>query len=258
MKKITLLIILLTTSISFGQNLIQDGTFDTQTGGITSSTTPWTGFNSQIRGAAATEDPSVGNLNNAEASTFQLVTVTPGDTYNFSFDYKWISGSGDYNLTVRIKDNLASGKPNLDITGGTSEDGYTLSTTTDIWFRDNTFSFTAPAGVTEIRVLFYKANGNRPLRIDNISLEKSSTASLEDLKAFNFSAYPNPASELLNISANNSIERIQVFNLIGQSVMDVKPNSEKTELNISNLHKGIYILNSTINGKTGAYKFIKE
>lgn len=259
MKKITsfLLLILITFS-SFGQNLIQDGTFDTQTGTITSATTPWAGFNSQIRGSGAAEDPSVGNANNGEASIFQLVTVTPGETYNFSFDYKWISGTGNYDLTVRIKDDLAAGKPNLEITGGTTSDGFTLSTTTDTWFRDNAFSFTVPSGVTQIRVLFYKGNGNRPLRIDNISLEKDSTASVDDLTQFNFRTYPNPASNTVYFSSLKKIEKIQLYNLLGKEVLKLTPETNNTEINLSHLGSGIYIVKTTIDGKQGSHKLIKN
>lgn len=259
MKKITLLFIaLFISSIGFSQDLIQDGTFETQTGAITSTSTPWAGFNSQVLGAAAANDPNTANGNNSESSIFQLVTVTPGETYNLSFDYKWISGNGNYVLTVRLKDNLATGKPNLDITGGTSADGFKLETTTDTWLRNNTFSFTAPAGVTEIRLLFYKTAGNRPVRLDNISMEKASTASVDDLKLFNFSSYPNPTSDYLNITASKKIERVQIFNIIGKSVINLTPNTEKAKINVQNLRKGIYLINATIDGKKGAYKFIKE
>ncbi len=258
MKKITFLLTLLTISLSFGQNLISDGTFDTQTGAITTATSPWAGFNAQVLGAAASPDPNVGNGNNGEASMFQVITVTPGETYDIDFDYKWVSGSGNYNMTVRVKDDLAAGKPNLDLIGGTTTNGYTLSTTPDTWFTGTSFSLEAPTGVTQIRLLFYKGSGNRPLRIDNVSLTLAPTASVKDLEQFSFKSYPNPANDYIKLSAVKNINKIEVYNLLGQEVLNKNIDSKNTEVNISTLSKGVYIVKAFIEDAVGSYKFIKE
>lgn len=168
MKKFTfLLIILLSTIESFGQtgNIIQDTAFDTQTGAIDGTTSPWKGFNSQVLATGGETATPCGNVNNGEGSIYQVFNVTPGTSYYVDFDYSWVS-TGNYNMIVRAKDNDNLGV-NLTLIGTTPSDGYTLNTTPDIWYHAD-FSFLAPAGVTSVRLLFYKANNNRPLRLDNV------------------------------------------------------------------------------------------
>jgi|TARA_B110000908_G_C10070504_1_gene364860 hypothetical protein len=258
MKKITLLFItLLISAVGISQNLIQDGTFDTQTGVINSTSSPWAGFTAQVLPSTHADDPNTANANNGEASIYQVVTVVPGETYKFLFDYKWI-GTGNYVMTVRVKDDLAAGRPNLDLIGGTSSNGFTLGTTPNTWVRGATFSLLAPAGVTQVRLLFYKTGNNRPVRLDNISMVKDATASVEDFAKFNFSHYPNPTTNELNISASKNIEKIEIFNLIGQKVISSLPNINKTKVNVSSLNTGIYIMKATIDGVTDSFKFIKE
>jgi len=259
MKKITFLFTLLTVLIGFTQNLIQDGGFDTQTGGITTSTSPWTGFNSQVLGPAHAQDPNVGNVNNGEGSIFQVFTVTPGETYNVVFDHKWVSGTGNYNMTVRVKDDLASGKPNLDLIDGTTTDGFALDNASlDFWYTGNTFSFLAPTGVTQVRLLFYKGANNRPLRIDNVSVALDATASLQDLAHFNFKSYPNPVQDVINFSAAKNIKKISIYNLLGQEVLNQDLNSKTASLNVSSFAKGVYVVKAQIEDAVGSYKFIKE
>lgn len=255
MKKITFLISLFTITLSFGQNLILDGTFDTQTGGITTATTPWAGFNSQVLGAAASPDPNVGNVNNGEGSIYQVVSVTPGSTYNVKFDYKWVSGTGNYNMTVRLKDN-ANLAGNLTFTD--ASDGFVLNTTPDTWYANNTFSVTIPTGVTDVRLLFYKTTGNRPLRMDNVSITLDNTASVKDLSKFNFKSFPNPAKDNLKLTAENNINKVEIYSLLGQQVINKNLDSKNAEVNISNLSKGVYLVKAYIGNAVGTYKFIKE
>ena len=240
MKKITLLFTLLTVSLSFGQNLIVNGDFET------GDVAPWGGFKNQV----VTDDITsslAGNINNGDGSLTQTFTVTPDAMYNVSFDYRWVLAGGAA-MTVLVKDGA---------TGGSDLGTFTLNTTVDTWFNGS-FSFTAPTGVTTARIIFFKANGNRPLRIDNISITIDNTASVKDLAQFNFRSYPNPANNYIKLSAAKSINKIEVYNLLGQEVLNKDINSKNTEVNISSLSKGVYLVKAFIEDTVGTYKVIKQ
>ncbi len=68
------------------------------------------------------------------------------------------------------------------------------------------------------------------------------------------SVYPNPAKETLNINAKN-ITAVEVYNLVGQKVQSAKAASQ---INVSNLAKGVYLVKVTAEGKTQTVKFIKD
>ena len=58
----------------------------------------------------------------------------------------------------------------------------------------------------------------------------------------NLEIHPNPASSMINISANTRLESVSIYNLAGQSVLEILPNSQQTNINISDLQQGLYLL----------------
>ncbi|MFP9099759.1 T9SS type A sorting domain-containing protein [Flavobacterium sp. RHBU_24] len=84
-------------------------------------------------------------------------------------------------------------------------------------------------------------------------------ASVQDFNKKAISVYPNPATDVLNVaSQNDAISTIQVYNLIGQQVINVTPNTTLATVNVSALKAGVYMVNTTVNGKTSTSKFIKQ
>jgi type IX secretion system substrate protein len=67
--------------------------------------------------------------------------------------------------------------------------------------------------------------------------------------------FPNPATKELSISGATRITSVVICNLVGQTVYTKKFNSEKVQVNIADLAKGIYLVR--INGAE-VRKFVKE
>jgi hypothetical protein len=70
--------------------------------------------------------------------------------------------------------------------------------------------------------------------------------------------YPNPVKNKLNIEANGSIQKVSVYNVLGQEVMSVSPKSNTTSLQTNQLKIGIYIVKIDIDGVIRTSKFLKE
>ena len=104
----------------------------------------------------------------------------------------------------------------------------------------------------------YSANKTDNFEWDNVSITEVPALSINDLSKFSFSSYPNPAKNYLNLSAAKSINKIEIYNLLGQNVLNKAINSSKSEVNVSNLSKGIYVARVFIENAVGSYKFIKE
>ncbi len=258
MKKITFLLItfVLSTVVTFAQtNLLLNGDFETGSAG--DPIPSWGGFKNRIANDDLTS-AKVGQIENGDGSMFQEFAVTPGETYDVTFDYRWVGAGGAANaaLTVRIKEvgNLAN---NLALNGGNNGDGtgYTLNTALDTWMNAS-FSFTVPAGITNVRLLCFKPNGNKPLNIDDASVTQ--TLSTSDFQQYDFQSYPNPVKDILNLSANSSINRVEVYNMFGSLVKTIAINNSRTSINLSDLTSGIYILKTEIEGNFNSVKFIKQ
>lgn len=76
------------------------------------------------------------------------------------------------------------------------------------------------------------------------------------LEGFNF--YPNPAKENISLKADNKIERVEMFNIIGQRVLNVQLDAKSGEVNLSPLAPGMHLMKVTINGQVGTYRVIKN
>jgi hypothetical protein len=174
MKKITLLIILMVLpTFLIGQNLITNGDFQSNTGAPDN----WSGYNIQSLVDDLTNS-NVGNVNNAEGSLFQEFAVTASTTYQVTFDYRWVSGTGNYTMTVRFRGRPSNTNFTLsNVTGGTlsgDSGGLDVNTTPDTWYKAS-FSVTIPTGESLARLLFFKGDGNRPFRLDNVTVRKLHT-----------------------------------------------------------------------------------
>ncbi len=148
--KILLLYLLVTTGFIHSQNLIENGNFET------GNVYPWNGFKNHVTTDDITNS-KVGNIQNGDGSLYQTFNVVSGEVYQVFFDYRWVNPGGS-NMTVRIKDDAA---------GGAIIAEFDLQQAVDVWHND-TFSFTVPSNVNTVRIIFYKTNGNRPLRLDNV------------------------------------------------------------------------------------------
>ena len=70
----------------------------------------------------------------------------------------------------------------------------------------------------------------------------TSAAAIEEQVFTGFSYYPNPTNDILNISNGNTIEKVEVYSLLGQRVQQQTFNSENVQLNMSVISQGIYIV----------------
>ena len=74
----------------------------------------------------------------------------------------------------------------------------------------------------------------------------------------NFSYYPNPTTGILNISSKGRVEAIEVMNVLGQKVLMINPKDNKSEIDMSRLAPGVYLVKATVNGKVITNKVIKK
>lgn len=83
--------------------------------------------------------------------------------------------------------------------------------------------------------------------------------SVKDLQLIEgFKIGPNPTEDFLNISAKNSIDELQVVNMLGQVVKTATPNMNNYQLNLSELSTGVYFVKATVNNTKGTYRIVKK
>ena len=95
-------------------------------------------------------------------------------------------------------------------------------------------------------------SGNFSLDVSCVLLDVS------DSTIEGFSYYPNPTSNVVHLSSLNNIERVSIYTILGQKVIDQSVNATTSEINIANLVTGSYLMQVSANGKTATYKIFKN
>ena len=93
---------------------------------------------------------------------------------------------------------------------------------------------------------------------EDYTLTVDNTAGVNDFSSVNFSYFPNPMQNELNIASNLSIESISVYNLLGQEVMS-NVNVSNGKVDVSALSTGTFLFRVTFEGGlTENFKVIKQ
>lgn len=102
-------------------------------------------------------------------------------------------------------------------------------------------------------------DGENRIWIDDLMITGLTTSVKQFQGGPSVSLYPNPVQERLNILApDNAYQRVEIFNITGQKVMEETLRPGQSDLTIRHLNRGIYLI--SFSGKAGKYtsKFVKE
>lgn len=93
----------------------------------------------------------------------------------------------------------------------------------------------------------------------SFTTEADPTLSVDEFEIKPFSIYPNPTTNVLNISTNEIINSLAIYNQLGKQVMTLHDKQIlNNAVNVSNLSQGIYFITIVVNDKKQTLKFIKE
>lgn len=94
--------------------------------------------------------------------------------------------------------------------------------------------------------------------LDNILLTANSVLSKENFSVTKIKMYPNPSKEILNISSEETIGNISVYNTLGQVVLTQVGGKNTEAINVSALPNGVYIVSAQVGTEVIRKQFIKE
>ncbi|MEN9521814.1 MAG: hypothetical protein RL065_191 [Bacteroidota bacterium] len=205
-----------------------------------------------------------------DATNTNVVTsYNPGTAYKVNVKLTSPSTTGGFQLTVEDAANAHQGtltagsdtrlRPNANfITHKFSAMGAATKT----W----TFDWTAPAassGTLTFYAALNKADGNGGTGFDTIGktsvILTDATTGINNVVSNALFVSPNPAStsiyvHAMNLSSNNTVS---VYSITGELMLNEKLNSNH-QIDISNLNKGVYLVQVSNSNQTFVKKFIKE
>lgn len=124
--------------------------------------------------------------------------------------------------------------------------------TTGDW-EQHTANLSSYVGQT-IRLAFrhYNVTDMFWLDLDDISI--TGTTGVNEFEN-NVTIYPNPANNVLNINANSNINRVEIFNTMGQMVGSFDANDLNTQINTTHFANGVYTVKIETENGTSTQKF---
>lgn len=196
--------------------------------------------------------------------TATTVDMTQGENNNvqISFNVPSFSGSYDYNTVIWIdaNDNFIFESSEIVYTGVSPTTAAPTSLNASFVLPTS-----IPVGVHRMRIVatdtaqspadpcysdFYGETAD--FKINVVALKKDT---FDDA---NFVYYPNPVTDVLNITYTNEISKVQVMNLLGQEVMVKSINATQSQIDMSNLASGTYLVKVTSDNKVKTIKVIKK
>lgn len=81
---------------------------------------------------------------------------------------------------------------------------------------------------------------------------------VSDLETLKVIAYPNPANDILNIQAEGSISSIEIMNVLGQTLLTSKGNSNREQIDISGLSAGNYFVKVVVGDVGSVLRIVKK
>ncbi|MCG2420210.1 T9SS type A sorting domain-containing protein, partial [Aequorivita sp. F47161] len=63
---------------------------------------------------------------------------------------------------------------------------------------------------------------------------------------------------VLSLKAASNIEAVSIYNLLGQEVLRTEVGATTSDINLSGITTGAYVMKVTVNGQTGTYKILKN
>lgn len=101
------------------------------------------------------------------------------------------------------------------------------------------------------------SNEDNNFYVDNFQITNFGL-SIEDNVIEGFTMYPNPVNDKLYFNALDNINDISIFNLLGQEVMNSKPNVISADVDMSDLPTGMYVVKVKVGEQLGSYRIVKE
>ncbi|MGL2967426.1 T9SS type A sorting domain-containing protein [Flavobacterium sp. XGLA_31] len=219
-------------------------------------------------------------------------TATPpiygdGDTGNFLYTFnsttadsdKWgysraISLAAGEVVTINFKTRLWAPDPDavsemtLDVTVGDAQSTTaqttvlnSIATSDDTAYTDQTAEFTAPAdGVYYFGFHNNSVAGATQTYMFIDTLDISSVLSTNSFISSKLRVYPNPSSNLVNISndVNATINSVEMTDLNGRVVKSLNVNATNGQVSIADLATGIYMMKIKTDQGTAVKKIVKE
>jgi hypothetical protein len=179
----------------------------------------------------------------------QGINLTGGTAYKISYDY----GSTGITFPEKLKVAYGTSASSSAMTNVLVDHGEVVN---NPGINSLTEFTPATSGVYYFGFNAYSDADQFYLFVDNITVDVALSSSTFDSSSF--VAFPNPVKNILNLSYNQSISQVEIFNLLGQKMTSDSFTTTTAEIDMSGYASGAYLVKVTSNNATKTIRVIKE
>jgi hypothetical protein len=170
--------------------------------------------------------------------------------------HELISGE-TYEFKIQIKRSNAWASARIQALYGNTVLAETNNTIGNTGYAEKIISFTATNNGNH-KFKIKKDSGAGFVQIDNVEITCTTctTASVDDFSKLKFTISPNPAQDIIRVTSNDILKKMELYSLTGAKILEVKGNNY---INMNGISSGIYLLKvHSDNGSVATKKLIKN
>jgi hypothetical protein len=128
-----------------------------------------------------------------------------------------------------------------------------------IWYQDAALTIALPATtVLTDGTVYYAVQSSGECRSQALAVTADAVLGVTEYAKNSLTYYPNPVSSTLNISLQETIDTVTVYNVMGQAVQTQRLNANTSTIDMSGLAAGHYIVTVTAAGQAKTFKIVKQ
>jgi hypothetical protein len=221
----------------------------------------YTGSPADVHNCNSCHNGTTTNVSDWISSTIPAQGYVPGQTYQIS-----VTGTGSGNKGFELTAENASDSKTGSFTAGSgsklTNNNHAVTHTTDVSANPHTwtFSWTAPQAGTGT-VNFYAAVvvGKPNVNLTSLQVSENTSSDITDLNESDFKIKPNPAKNFILLKSHYlNGKNFKIYSISGSLIYNGKFTENRTQIDISDLKTGSYLLMIETEKGTITKKFIKN
>jgi len=211
-----------------------------------SSSYGWSSNSNGNTGKCARFNSYLNSNGNVSIMSTMAFDITALGTPELSFYYKNDTG-GDFTVQISTDGGATFSDLETGLTGQSSwiQKTYDLS------------SYSSNNVVVAFKGTSNYGSNDAYVYLDDMKIEDAAAGVAVNTIA-GFAYYPNPVNDQLSLRANNTIDQVELMNILGQTVLTVKPSTTSTAIDMSSLNQGAYFVRVQVGDAIQTVKVIKQ
>ena len=193
-----------------------------------------------------------------------------------------LSGGDTYELTIEVAVTNYSSSGTATTTADTmgsddevylvvSDDSGVTWTTLTTWNAGNQPSVNGTeyiadlslySGNVQFAVVGYEGTSDDSedydFHVGKFEVEAASTLGINPNETEEFTYFPNPVTSQLTLKGQSNLNKVSIYNVVGQEVLTMEPNNVEAVMDLSSLTSGAYFVKVEINNQIETIRVIKQ